>query len=167
LIDWMALLFGLDRNRHRLHFYRALKRNVLFLKLFINRPARLLAGWVAPNAPAALKAYLAHFYPYRLPPPGRLFPDPIPYRNPATGRPEKKRIEEMGKEAVDNALAVLERIEAGGCRIRDLMPDGWNLHTGIGALPKAAMSFFDTDRPLREIIGLQSIRASYGRMRFP
>ena len=155
LIDWLAQLFDLDPSRHRFHLRRALQRNVLFLKLFANRPARLLAGWAAPSAPVGLKAYLAHFYPYRLPAPGRLFPEPIVYRNPATGRPEKKRIEEMGKEAVDDALAVLENIEMGRRRIADLLPAGWNLHTGVGALPKAAMSFFDTERPVREIVGLQ------------
>ena len=154
LVEWMARLFDLDRIRHRGHFQRALQRNVLFLNCFINRPARLLAGLAVPVAPPALKAYLAHFYPYRLPQPGQLFPEPVAFRNPATGRWKKRRIGEMGKEAVDAALAVMGAIEAGEVRLSALLPAGWNLHTGIGSRPKAAMTVFDTGSAVDEIAGL-------------
>ncbi len=150
LIGWMARIFALERHRRR--FYPALRRNALFFRLFSSPAARRIAGWAAPAAPVWLKAYLAHFYPYRLPS-GRLFADPIAYRNPASGSLRQWRIEEMAREVSDAALAVLARIETGEYRIRSLLPDGWNLHTGIGALPKSAMVFFDTARPLRDIVG--------------
>jgi hypothetical protein len=153
LVEWIAQIFDLDYCRHRGHLLRALRRNVLFLKCFVNRPARLLAGKVALAAPAALKAYLVHFYPYRLPPPGQLFPEPVVFRNPATGRWIKRRIDEMGKESVDAALAVTGAVESGEVRLSALLPEGWNLHTGVGSRPKSAMTFFDTGPAVDEIAG--------------
>jgi hypothetical protein len=60
----------------------------------------------------------------------------------------------MGKEAVDAALALLAAVETGEARLSALLPEGWNLHTGIGSRPKAAMTFFDTGRAVEEIVGL-------------
>lgn len=154
LLGWLADLFELDRRRHRAHLRLALGCNAFFLRLFRNRGARLLFGRLAPVSPAGLKAYLAHFYPCRLPRWERLFPEPIDYRNPATGLPYRMRIAEMGKTAVDTAFDVLEKLEAGQWRLRALFPNGWNLHTGIAARPMAAMRFFDTSRSLREVIGI-------------
>ncbi|MCF8051632.1 MAG: zinc dependent phospholipase C family protein [Desulfobacterales bacterium] len=154
LLGWLADLFELDRRRHRPHLRLALGCNGLFLRLFRNRGARLLAGRLAPVSPAGLKAYLVHFYPCRLPPWERLFPEPITYRNPATGLSYRPGMAELGKTAVDTALDVLERFEAGKWRLSVLFPNGWNLHTGIASRPKSAMRFFDTSRPLREIIGV-------------
>jgi hypothetical protein len=122
--------------------------------LFINRGARLLAGKVAPVAPGGLRAYLAHFYPYRLPSLERLFPEPITFRNPATGHPRTMRLEEMGYTAVKTALEVLQKIEAGEHRLAALLPGGWNLHTGLADQPMSSMRFFETDRPLDKIIGV-------------
>jgi hypothetical protein len=153
LIDWLAVLFDLDPRRHRRHLQRALRRNVYFLRLFSNRAARLLAGWAFPISPDGLRAYLAHFYPLQPPPPERLFTAPIAYRNPATGEPHRRRIDEMKQEAIDDALALCQKMQAGEHRLSVLMPRGWNLHTGIGAQPKAAMTFFDTDVPVRQLVG--------------
>jgi hypothetical protein len=154
VLNWLADIFELDRRRHRPHLRTALWCNVLILNLFINRGARFLAGRLAPVSPAGLKAYLVHFYPHRLPPWEQLFPDPIAYRNPATGLPYQTGMAELGKTAVDIAFDVLEKIEAGECRLSALFPNGWNLHTGIANRPKNAMRFFDTARPLREILGV-------------
>jgi hypothetical protein len=156
LLGWLADLFALDRRRHRSYLRLALGCNGLFLRLFRNRGARLLAGRLAPVSPAGLRAYLVHFYPCRLPPWERLFPAPICYRNPATGLPYKQGIAELGNTAVDTAFDVLERFEAGRRRLSALFPNGWNLHTGIASRPKSAMRFFDASRPLREIIGVDS-----------
>lgn len=154
LLGWLADLFELDRRRHRHDLRLALGLNVLFLRLFRNPGARRLAGRLAPVSPAGLKAYLVHFYPHRLPAWERLFPKPIVYRNPATGLSYQTCIEELGKTAVEIAFDVLEKIEAGERRLSALFPNGWNLHTGIASRPKIAMRFFDTDRPLREILGM-------------
>jgi len=153
LIGWLAVLFDLDLRRHRRHLQRALRRNVCFLRLFSNRAARLLAGWAFPISPDGLRAYLAHFYPLQPPPPERLFPAPIAYRNPATGEPHRRCIDEMKQEAIDDALVLCQKMQAGEHRLSVLMPRGWNLHTGIGARPKAVMTFFDTDVPVRQLVG--------------
>ncbi len=154
LLDWLADLFELDRRRHRPYLRLALGCNGLFLRLFRNRGARLLAGRLAPVSRPGLKAYLVHFYPRRLPPWERLFPAPMAYHNPATGLPYQPGIAELGKTAVDTAFDVLEKYEAGKWRLSALFPNGWNLHTGIASRPKNAMCFFDTGRPLREILGV-------------
>lgn len=153
LIGWLAVLFDLDPRRHRRHLQRALRCNDYFLRLFSNRAARLLAGLAFPISPDGLRAYLAHFYPLQPPPPERLFTAPIAYRNPATGEPHRRHIDEMKQEAIDTALVLCQKMQAGEHRLSVLMPRGWNLHTGIGARPKAAMTFFDTDVPVRQLVG--------------
>ncbi len=155
LLGWLADLFDLDRRAYRPCLRASLWWNEFFLNLFIHRGARLLADRFAPGAPDGLRQYLAHFYPYRLPDPKRLFPNPITYRNPATGQWFEMRIEEMGDAVVDASLDILKKVEAGGYRIAAMFPDGWNLHTGIADRPKSAMCFFDAGRPLREILGVE------------